>query len=256
MGSRKSSTNAPPQSEVPIPKDTTYTRLEFLAILALTGVFILLFVWFTVRQDQRIFQYYVFAVMTTLVFSGVLKAVGAYRRAGIALGGSVVIFAAVLGITNETFKADHERENTIGELNKDIAAKKDELKRLTARMKEEKKMLALELKQAQEALDNMFKQSIKIFTFRENGKPMREARLKYLGEKGELIAKADPGIGRHTIPSGDLLGSDTVIWVTVDPSSVPERPNAVRKPTYIEIDRLTYKIRPLELKLYLRDEGW
>jgi predicted membrane channel-forming protein YqfA (hemolysin III family) len=223
-----------------IPKTLSYTQLEFFAILALIGIFILLFVWFTLQNDQRIFQYYIFAVMTTLVFSGVLKAVGAYRRAGIALGGSIVIFAAVLYITKDTFEKDAARQDTVAKLQSTIARQKTDNKELTD-----------DLASANSKVANLLNQNIKIFTYRPNGKPMQEAQVKYLGEHGELIAHSESNAGWHIIPYKDLA-DDTAIWVTVDPASVP----AERRTGDIGIDRFIYKIKPLELKLYLRDKGW
>jgi predicted membrane channel-forming protein YqfA (hemolysin III family) len=87
-----------------LPTAEVYDRVETTAILVSLAVFVALFIWFTFLPDQRIFQYYLFAVMVTLLFCGVLKAVGVAQRAGLALGGAIVIFGVILYFTDKTFR--------------------------------------------------------------------------------------------------------------------------------------------------------
>ena len=87
--------NPPP----PLPKPDRYDRFEMGAILALIAVFLGLFIWLPIFPGQQLYQYLTFALVTTLVLSGILKAVGAYKSTKVALGGSIVIFGTFFYLT-------------------------------------------------------------------------------------------------------------------------------------------------------------
>jgi hypothetical protein len=225
---------APNNAAAPaMPSADVYTRLETIGILGLVFVFILLFVWLTFRGDQDIYQYYVFALMTTLMFCGILKSVGAYRQAGVALGGSIV-----------TFDANSTQKKTIGDLSAQLVTRDSE-----------KRALKTNLDELQERLRYLMNQDITIFTFRIDQSPMKEVIVKYSTGNGEPGDAKRDGI-KHVVPVRDLL-SGAAIRVEYDPASLPEERKLTadgRSTSDIRINRLSYKISPLELHLYLMDQ--
>lgn len=218
-----------------LPSAEVYNRVETTAILVSLAVFVALFVWFSFLPAQRIFQYYLFAVMVTLLFCGVLKAVGVAQRAGLALGGAIVIFGVILYITDKTFHEFDDEQQQITQLTNQTGAEKDQNAQLRAR------------------LDKLVNQDITVYTFRVNEDPLSGVIVRYLSTKGITDARRN-GVG-YVIPLKELLSGNSSIRVVVDPSSVPpERERAVRQNDVMKIDRIRYRIEPLELSLYLIDE--
>lgn len=84
-------------------KPEKYDGIDKTIILVLIVIFCALFFWL-VHTDKRLFAYWAFLALLTLIFVGVLRAAGYVRSQGIILGGSVAIFVALFAATHFEFE--------------------------------------------------------------------------------------------------------------------------------------------------------
>jgi len=100
----------------PLPPPAPYDRIDKIIIICLIGVFLFLFIWFSKRRDQPLFEFWTFTALLTLIFVGVMRATGIIRTSWIALGGSVVVYLGLIWWTGKTFDSYHDSAKTIAEL--------------------------------------------------------------------------------------------------------------------------------------------
>jgi hypothetical protein len=229
---------------------TGFTLFESAAIWVLTLVFAALWVWFSYRPDQQVFEYYLFALTATLVISGVLKAVGQYTRPGIALGGAIVIFGAILYITQNSYDQDNANKATIKTLNSNMQSKDAEIKSKDANLnKSNMDLIALQKK-----FDDLLGQNIDVYTYSSDHElPLTNVIIEYTAKSGRRTeVEGNNGGMIHTVPSSDLPPTGSAIRVKLDPPSVPAaRERTADLNQAIKIDRFTYQVRPLILRLFL-----
>lgn len=84
-------------------KSEKYEGADKIIIIVLIVIFCALFFWL-VHTDKRLFAYWAFLALLTLIFVGVLRAAGYVRSQGTILGGSVAIFVALFAATHFEFE--------------------------------------------------------------------------------------------------------------------------------------------------------
>jgi hypothetical protein len=231
----------------PTTGEIRFSQFESAAIFVLIIIFAGLFVWFSTRPNQQLFEYYLFALTATLVISGVLKAVGRYTKPGIALGGAIVIFGAIFFITKNTYEEDNSSKATIADLTRD---NKDLTTQVTLKDTDLTKHNAAFI-ELQRKYDDLLAQDILVYTYSANEEPLTDIIIEYVARSGRVTEVEGQEHGMiHLVPSKDLLPTGTAIRVKFDASSLPAgRSSDVNRE--IRIDRITYRVTPLILQLYL-----
>lgn len=97
----------------------TYKGVDKLLIVIFVFVFCALFLWL-VQSGRNVFAYWSFLALLTLIFVGILRAVGMVRSQGIIIGGSVAIFVALFLATRPQF--EKYQDARIDDLNARIGA--------------------------------------------------------------------------------------------------------------------------------------
>lgn len=69
----------------PLPAPEKYEGADKVIIVILIGVLCALFLWL-IHSENNLFAYWTFMTMLTLIFVGILRAVGIFRSQGVALG--------------------------------------------------------------------------------------------------------------------------------------------------------------------------
>lgn len=80
-----------------------YKGVDKALIVILVFVFCGLFLWL-LHSDRTLFAYWAFLALLTLIFVGILRAVGMVRSQGTVLGGSVAIFVGLFLTTYTQFE--------------------------------------------------------------------------------------------------------------------------------------------------------
>jgi Ca2+/Na+ antiporter len=225
-----------PQPKIPAP--TNFDRFEIGAIIALIAVFIGLFIWLTLTPDQQIYQYYAFALLSTLVLSGILKAVGAYKVSGVALGGSIVIFGVFFYLTKGSFESHDTSKADLSKKDVELAANKKQLSELNTEMNG----LRVQLKA-------IFDRGLVIYTYRAGDHSRSDQSnvfVQYFGKNGEPRTAEKEGPSKHTIRWNNFEPSLGIQFIT-DQSAVPaeraERTDSSR--AGVTIDHISYSLQAL-----------
>jgi hypothetical protein len=235
-----------------LPDETKYNQLETFGIFVLTIFFAGLWIWFSSRQGQQLYEYFSFAITATLVISGALKAVGRYVKPGIALGGAIVIFGAIFWLTKSLYQNDQSNKDqaTIAQLQNDKKKLVDQVTGDTTNING----LDTKLADLQNQYKAILEQDIDIYTYAINENPLTNVIVDYQGANGMRV-QADSDGARHTVhhPNPPLPGGPA-IRVRLDPAQEPAQRAAQTSPDEdpdIGVDRIVYQIHPLRLLLYL-----
>jgi len=168
----------------PLPPPQQFDWIDRILILVLILVFVGLFIWFSVRNDQ-LYQYWSFTALLTLIFVGVLRAVGIVRTGWLALGGSVTVFVGVLWITGAAYNSNRDS----AQQQKVTTLESDKVK-----LQSDNDALKKQITEIQTSLDGLLNQNLQIVTLDAvTSKPFTGVQFRYLlqSDGSEKIAQQD-----------------------------------------------------------------
>jgi hypothetical protein len=224
----------PNEPALPVPGPITFDRIELAIIIALIAVFVGLFIWLTVIPGQQIYQYYVFALLSTLVLSGILKAVGAYKGSGVALSGSIVIFGVFFYLTKNSFES-HDQ------LKADLIAKQTDLDTRSMKLTQ----ITSEMDGLRVQLKTIFDRGIVIYTFRAGGNApadQSDVFVQYFNKNAQPRTAEKDG-SKHTIKWTDFNPALGIQFIA-DQSALPIQRFDRPRPN-VKIDRISYSLENL-----------
>jgi hypothetical protein len=208
---------------------------EFAAIITFLVVFIALFVWLTQKSDQQIYQYYKFALLSTLVLSGLLKAVGVYKNAVVALGGSIVVFGVFFDLTKSSFES---HDNIKGTLERTTQALESTTQALTAAQNDVTQRQKILDQLRDELKSRIFNRDLVVFTYGTDN-----AIVHYFGSKGDPKIAKKEGPNKHTIDWRDF---DPVKSIQFDIDQAPTPPERSFSTPSVRIDYISFGLDRLD----------